>query len=75
MAQQQVLVLFVAALGAHAVILLAGAARLALMMGWADALGTGVAPFLLGAVVKSVAAAIALQLLISRLRDDGRSVA
>lgn len=49
--------LFGAALLAHAVCLLPGAAWLAQSLGWADALTEGLWPFVAGAIVKSLLAA------------------
>jgi biotin transport system substrate-specific component len=51
------LTIFAAMLLGHAVILALGAARLAVLTPLADAVASGVAPFLLGAAVKSLAAA------------------
>ena len=48
-----------AALFAHAMILGLGAAWLARSVGWPEAWGFGVAPFLIGAVVKSAVAVLA----------------
>jgi biotin transport system substrate-specific component len=51
-------------LAAHGLILLCGWARLAVQMGAASALAAGVAPFLLGAAVKSVLAAAPVSMLL-----------
>lgn len=52
-----VLKVFAAMLLGHAIILGVGAARLAMLMPFGEALSDGVTPFLLGAAVKSAAAA------------------
>ncbi len=59
---KQLLIVFFAALLAHGLILGAGGLRLALLVGWTNAFVTGVAPFVAGALVKSAAAALVLQL-------------
>ncbi|MEM6568626.1 MAG: biotin transporter BioY [Planctomycetota bacterium] len=57
-------------LGAHAIVLAVGWAWLAAFLGPTDALNFGVTPFLLGAAVKSIAAALVVKLVRSRRAGD-----
>jgi biotin transport system substrate-specific component len=59
-------------LGGHALILACGWARLALMIGPQAAFDSGVAPFLLGSVLKSILAALAIRIAERWMRERER---
>lgn len=68
--RRRVVVLLGAAVCAHAVILGCGWLRLAALLGWGAAAVSGVVPFLLGGAVKSLVAAVLLEV---QLRVNTRS--